>query len=195
MRFLAILLSTCGLLACANNPPIIKHVVIKEKITPVTTQQQLIATLADLLNEHDSLTDLDEQMISSSFVWVDSYSTQTNNSLANHLGLSLEEQLVTELIRQQVKISEYKTRQAISLQKTGGYYLTRDKNLTSDKVHARYVLSGTMANFQDFVQLNAKVIDFQNGNIVASAGIKLPHSAVFNSAVNAFNGTIYRQEN
>lgn len=197
MRVFVIFLSINLLFACAAIPPVVTQPT--NQFTPRPLQgpelyHHLVQQLAASLNENQVLTRLNAPLISTSFVWIHNYQQDSSAATFQYLGMSLEEAVSTALIKQQVKMKEYKVRPSISLDREGGYYLSRNKEAVSGKIEARYILVGTLSPLESGTTVNAKVINHQNGDVISSANVYFPYNSQYQRQVNMVNGSISREE-
>lgn len=195
MRYFAIFL-TFVLVGCLNTgkePP--EPIPFDSTQQPYELYQNLIRQLAYSLNQGDKLSSLESPIVTTSFVWVSDYKLSQDPASFGHLGLSLEEALSTELVQQDVQIKEYKVRPSIYVDQEGGYFLSRDKEQMQDRIQARYILVGTLSPLQSGASVNAKVIDYQGGDVISSANVFFPYKSQYTRTVNMVNGAIVRGEN
>lgn len=192
MRYFVIILALLLSSACAYQPkpepkaasPVASHALY----------QQLVAELAISLNENGVLTKLDAPLIPTAFVWNDNYQLDSTPATFRYLGISLEEAVITELVKQDVHLREYRRKPSISVDDEGGYYLTRSKDEIANAIDAKYILVGTLSPVEHGTTVNAKVINYLNGDVITSANLHFPYRSQFSRQINMVEGYISRGE-
>ena len=137
-------------------------------IAPLQKQTQLDITVNDLANRlfnTNNIQNIDSEnnIAITSFVNLD----QLNNT--THLGRALSESFFDELFTRGFSVSDFRGQKTISTNANGEYYLTRDTKLLKDTIENSYILVGTYTVIENSVLINARIMDNQNGKIVASA--------------------------
>ncbi len=106
-----------------------------------------------------------EPIILTSFVDVHDFN-QTSN-----FGRLLSETLGTHLDRLGMPIYEYRIKNRLVVNKNGEFFLTRDvKGMRRGFVDG-YVLTGTYGLSKDRLILNARLVEYQSGRVIASANL------------------------
>jgi len=86
-----------------------------------------------------------------------------------HFGRTLSEGFFDELFIRGFNVSDFRGQGTLSINKAGEYFLTRDVKLLNKDVQSGYVLVGTYTMFENKILINARIMDNQNGRILASA--------------------------
>ncbi|MEA3354330.1 MAG: FlgO family outer membrane protein, partial [Campylobacterota bacterium] len=86
-----------------------------------------------------------------------------------HFGRTLSESMFDELFIRGFNVSEFRGQNTLSVNANGEYFITRDVNMLRNSVPNRYILVGTYTNFEKTMLINARIVDNDNGRIVASA--------------------------
>ncbi len=84
-------------------------------------------------------------------------------------GRILGESMISELFKRGFNVSEFRGQGAISVNKHGEFYITRELRKLSMEVPNTYILVGTYAQIEDKTLLNVRIIDNKTGKIIASA--------------------------
>ncbi len=87
----------------------------------------------------------------------------------SQVGRMLSESMFNELFIRDFNVVEFRGQIAISINSSGEYFISRDINKIKNTVKNKYILIGTYSTFENYILLNARIIDNENGNIVASA--------------------------
>jgi len=86
-----------------------------------------------------------------------------------HFGRTLSETMFDELFIRGFNIADFRGQNTLSVNANGEYYITRDINKLNNNIFNKYILVGTYTKFEDNILINARILDNQNGKIVASA--------------------------
>jgi TolB-like protein len=87
-----------------------------------------------------------------------------------YFGRSLAESMFNELFIRGFNVSDFRGKNAISINSKGEFYITRDiKNIKSQEISNTYVLVGTYTKIGRNILINVRIIDNNSGNLVASA--------------------------
>ncbi len=90
-------------------------------------------------------------------------------SKTTQFGRILGESMISELFKRGFNVSEFRGQGAISVNKHGEFYITRDIQKLNMEVPNTYVLVGTYAQIEDKTLLNIRIIDNSSGKLIASA--------------------------
>ncbi|MGB0834960.1 MAG: FlgO family outer membrane protein [Psychrobium sp.] len=112
---------------------------------------------------------VDKRIVSSTFVWSDTLTSVSKDSEQMELGTILQESIITSLIQAGADVREIKSANAIQLDPTGEFILSRDIDKVADNTHADYVLTGIMTPTEYGTIVNAKLINLHNKRVVAAA--------------------------
>jgi TolB-like protein len=134
------------------------------KYSEHTKLNQTILELADklLLSSRINTADFSDIAITS---FVDLH--QLNKT--THFGRTLSESMFDELFIRGFNVSEFRGQNTLSVNANGEYFITRDVNMLRGSVPNRYILVGTYTNFEETMLINARIVDNDNGRVVASA--------------------------
>jgi TolB-like protein len=87
----------------------------------------------------------------------------------SHFGRNISESFFDELFTRGFNVSEFRGQDNLSINKSGEYLLTRDSKLLNKIVKNKYILVGTYSKFEDSILISARIINNENGRMVASA--------------------------
>jgi TolB-like protein len=92
------------------------------------------------------------------------------NSLGKttQFGRIVGESMISELFKRGFNVSEFRGQGAISVNRYGEFYITRDVNKLSE-IPNSYIMVGTYAQIENKTLLNIRIIDNRTGRLVASA--------------------------
>lgn len=136
-------------------------------IPTAQAHQTIDKTIQDLANRLFSSSKISKEAINdiaiTSFVDLHQFDKTT------HFGRTLSEGFFDELFIRGFHVSDFRGQGTLSINKEGEYFLTRDVKLLNKDVQSDYVLVGTYTIFENKVLINARIMDNQNGRILASA--------------------------
>jgi len=92
-----------------------------------------------------------------------------NLSKTSSFGRTLGETFFNELFVRGFNVADFRGQNALSVNPTGEFFITRDIKKINKKVANSYVLVGTFSTIDKKVIINARIIDNQTGRVVASA--------------------------
>ena len=81
----------------------------------------------------------------------------------------LEKLFFNELFIRGFNVADFRGQNALSVNPTGEFFITRDIKKINKKVANSYVLVGTFSSIDKKVIINARIMDNQTGRVVASA--------------------------
>jgi TolB-like protein len=92
------------------------------------------------------------------------------NSLGQttQFGRIVGESMISELFKRGFNVSEFRGQGAISVNRFGEFYITRDVSKLS-AIPNTYIMVGTYAQIENKTLLNVRIIDNSTGRLVASA--------------------------
>ncbi|MEA3288796.1 MAG: FlgO family outer membrane protein [Campylobacterota bacterium] len=90
-------------------------------------------------------------------------------SSTSGFGRTLAESFFNELFVRGFNVSDFRGQDALTVNPTGEFFITRDVNKIANKIQNSYVLVGTYSIIEHRVLINARIMDNMTGNIVASA--------------------------
>lgn len=148
-----------------------------------TNPQQYTEQVKLLVKELASIDkyDLEEKnTIISTFVWNESFTSESDNMGLKSLGLHLAEQTKYELVHQNANVIEGYSGKSLAISNEGTYFLSRDLEALYKHIDADYVVTGVMSKQKQGIMVNAYVIDFASKLIVGSAQQLFPHTVFTN---------------
>lgn len=92
-----------------------------------------------------------------------------NLSKTSAFGRTLGETFFNELFIRGFNVADFRGQNALTINPTGEFFITRDVKKINKKVANSYVLVGTFSAIDKQVIINARIMDNQTGRIVASA--------------------------
>jgi TolB-like protein len=136
-------------------------------IPTAQAHQTIDKTIQDLANRLFSSSRISKEAINdiaiTSFVDLHQFDKTT------HFGRTLSEGFFDELFIRGFNVSDFRGQGTLSINKEGEYFLTRDVKLLNKDVQSDYILVGTYTIFENKILINARIMDNQNGRILASA--------------------------
>jgi TolB-like protein len=87
----------------------------------------------------------------------------------SQFGRVLGESLFSELFIRGFNVTDFRGQNAISVNKTGEFFITRDVSKLASEVSNTYILIGTYSKIDQNVIINARIIDNKTGKLVTSA--------------------------
>ncbi|QOG12482.1 FlgO family outer membrane protein [Arcobacter sp. FWKO B] len=137
----------------SKESPIKSHTNIKDLSENLATQ---------LFNTHLNIDT--ETILVTSFVDINQLNT------TNNFGRLVAENMINDLHTKGFRVKEYRGQSAISINSDGEFHITRDIEKLSKEIQASYILVGTYATMDNNkISVNARIIDFSNGDIYATA--------------------------
>jgi TolB-like protein len=105
-----------------------------------------------------------------SFVRLDRSLQQTNI-----LGNQLAEYFISEIQQFGLAVVDFKMTSTVNITQRGDFVFSRDSLAFAKNMKMDHMLSGTMIDKSKGVQINARIISVENGRVVASASVLIPH--------------------
>jgi TolB-like protein len=105
-----------------------------------------------------------------SFVRLDRSLQQTNI-----LGNQLAEYFISEMQQFGLAVVDFKMTSTLNITQRGDFVFSRDSLALAENMKMDHMLSGTMIDKSKGVQINARIIAIENGRVVASASVLIPH--------------------
>jgi TolB-like protein len=129
------------------------------------------------LTLNDAIISLANQLSTNNKILVTDNGTITVTSFVNlqqlnktsQFGQVLGESLYSELFIRGFQISDFRGQNAISVNGSGEFYITRNVTKLQAEVPNTYVLVGTYSKIDQNVMINARILDNKTGKIVTSA--------------------------
>ncbi|MGE4456484.1 MAG: FlgO family outer membrane protein [Arcobacteraceae bacterium] len=85
-------------------------------------------------------------------------------------GRLVGENMISQLHMEGFRVKEYRGQNAVSINASGEFNLTRDIKKLPNTIEAEYILIGTYSNINETtLSINARIVDFANGDIYATA--------------------------
>ena len=160
---LSISILTIIFTGCNQNTIVIP---IKEASTNKTylTLNNAILSLANQLSQNSKLSLNDTGTIT-----VTSFVDLKQLNKTSQFGRVLGESLFSELFVRGFNVSDFRGQNAISINGSGEFYITRNVTKLQSEVSNTYVLVGTYSKIDQNIIINARILDNKTGKIVSSA--------------------------
>jgi TolB-like protein len=158
------ILSTAILFSGCNQNTI---VIPKEKASTNViniTLNDAILSLANQLSTNNKL-----QISDTGTITLTSFVDLRKLNKTSQFGRVVGESLFSELFIRGFNVTDFRGQDAISVNKTGEFFITRDVSKLSSEVSNTYILVGTYSKIDENVIINARIVDNKTGKIVTSA--------------------------
>jgi len=162
-----ICLGTVGFAQGENTIEINGGNMTSEYVAPVGSNGMVddkIVELADSLLSSSRIAQADMGNIA-----ITSFVNLHNLSRTSSFGRTLAETFFNELFIRGFNVADFRGQNALSVNPTGEFFITRDVKKINKKVVNSYVLVGTFSAIDKKVVINARIMDNQTGRVVASA--------------------------
>jgi len=149
--------------ACNQNTIVIP----KEQASTNTvniTLNDAILSLANQLSLNNKL-----QVADTGTITLTSFVDLKKLTKTSQFGRVLGESLFSELFIRGFNVTDFRGQNAISVNKTGEFFITRDVSKLASEVSNTYILIGTYSKIDQNVIINARIIDNKTGKLVTSA--------------------------
>jgi TolB-like protein len=93
----------------------------------------------------------------------------------NILGNQLAEYFISEMQQFGLAVVDFKMTSTLNVTQRGDFVFSRDALKLAKNMKMDHMLSGTMIDKSKGVQINARIISIENGRVVASASVLIPH--------------------
>ncbi|MEN3158888.1 FlgO family outer membrane protein [Alkalimonas sp. NCh-2] len=103
------------------------------------------------------------------------------NVRMRHLGLQLQESMLTVASQLGYQVTEFRAGQSLQLHSQHDSLLTRQLASLATEQNIRYIIAGTLSQHEDFTIVNARLVDTKTNRVVAAAADQIP-TAVLGSA-------------
>jgi TolB-like protein len=146
------------------------------------TINDAINALANQLSKNNSLTIKDTGTITvTTFVELE----QLNKT--SQFGRVVGESLFSELFVRGFNVSDFRGQNAITINGSGEFYITRNANMLQSEVSNTYVLVGTYSKIDQNIIINARILDNRTGKIVSSGRVMYANDdcSIFNMCNNS----------
>lgn len=148
-----------------NETPIMHHKKIEEYIEQMVIEMQM--TLSSI--------SIKKPIAVASFVELD-----TDLNATNQLGLELSEGFIAELMKASFPLVEHRITGEILMTQDGDFALSRNINQVKSAQRIGYVLSGTMTQRYNGIQVNARIVGLKSNRILASSSKLIPKMILTN---------------
>jgi len=163
-KFIFLSLATTLLFTACNQNTI---VIPKEKASTNTINISLndaILSLANQLSINNKLQTADTGTIT-----LTSFVDLKKLTKTSQFGRVLGESLFSELFVRGFNVTDFRGQNAISVNKHGEFFITRNVSKLASEVSNTYILVGTYSKIDENVIINARIIDNKTGKLVTSA--------------------------
>jgi TolB-like protein len=158
-----ILIITLFFAACNQNTIVIPEEKASTSVTNLTLNNAILS-LANQLSQNNKMLAKDTGTITlTSFV-----DLKKLNS-TSQFGRVLGESLFSELFVRGFNITDFRGQNAISVNKNGEFFITRNIEKLDSEVSNTYILVGTYSKIDQNVMINARIIDNKTGKLITSA--------------------------
>ncbi len=140
---------------------------ISDYVSPVGSNGMVddkIVELADSLLASSRIAQADMGNIA-----ITSFVNLHNLSKTSSFGRTIGETFFNELFIRGFNVADFRGQNALTINPTGEFFITRDARKINKKVANSYVLVGTFSAIDKQVIINARIMDNQTGRVVASA--------------------------
>ena len=97
---------------------------------------------------------------------------------ADLIALQIQESLMAEVHRAQLQVVEFKLTEAVRVTAQGDFPLSRNYRELRGTYGADYVLAATAVQRRDGVTVNARLIQFTNQRVAATAEVTIPQGLI-----------------
>ncbi|BFU77570.1 hypothetical protein ALC152_07850 [Arcobacter sp. 15-2] len=162
-----ICIGTTGFAQGENTIEINSGNMISDYVSPVGSNGMVddkIVELADSLLASSRIAQADMGNIA-----ITSFVNLHNLSKTSSFGRTIGETFFNELFIRGFNVADFRGQNALTINPTGEFFITRDARKINKKVANSYVLVGTFSAIDKQVIINARIMDNQTGRVVASA--------------------------
>jgi len=162
-----ICIGTTGFAQGENTIEINSGNMISDYVSPVGSNgivDDKIVELADSLLASSRIAQADMGNIA-----ITSFVNLHNLSKTSSFGRTIGETFFNELFIRGFNVADFRGQNALTINPTGEFFITRDARKINKKVANSYVLVGTFSAIDKQVIINARIMDNQTGRVVASA--------------------------
>ena len=143
--------------------------------TLVNYVEQMALDLVDTMQQESDL-----GIAVTSFV---DFDASLNNS--NQLGNQIAESMLHQLQKFGYGVIDFKTRDAININNRGDFVFSRDIDELAKKRIASHVLAGTLMYRKNGVEVNARIINVDTKQVIASSQKVIPNYVLNNEQINS----------
>jgi TolB-like protein len=101
----------------------------------------------------------------------------------SNFGRAISEDLFNELFQLGFNIREIRGSNNIFVNKKGEFNLSRNIDVLKSEIPNTYILVGTYSTINDYLYINIRLIDNNNGGIVSTASLKIKDNFNLNSDI------------
>ena len=126
----------------------------------------VIADISRQLKLSQNQNSLDNKIVVTSFVDLDNFSKTTP------FGKILAESMINDLYMYQFHPIDFRGRDNLLVNENGEFYITRKTQELKDEIETADILVGTYSKFDlNSTVINVRILDFENGEVLASARV------------------------
>lgn len=131
----------------------------------------VITSLAEQFAKSPKMKDInmDQRILITSFVELKNFTNTTE------FGRVIGESLIHELAFRGFNVVEFRSQTAVSIDEQGEYFMSRSLNKLHKEVENRFILVGTYSRLEYRIVINARIVDNENGSIMATARAVYEH--------------------
>jgi len=136
-------------------------------VAPVGSNGELddkIVELADSLLSSSRIAQSDMGNIA-----ITSFVDLHNLSVTSSFGRTIAETMFNELFVRGFNVADFRGQNALTVNPSGEFFITRNVKLINKKIANSYVLVGTFSHVDGKLLINARIMDNRTGRVVASA--------------------------
>ena len=180
MRYLYIIFLVIFFVGCSSNQlfkktdPVIEKVRIADYNEPYAKTDMIYQNLngaIDAIADELFVSNINKKektsVILTSFVDLDNFEKTTT------FGRILGESLFNELHIRNFKIIDFRGQDAVSVNSSGEFHITRDVNKLKDHIEfVKYIVVGTYVKFEhNSILINARILDSESGEVISTARV------------------------
>lgn len=130
-------------------------------------------------NLNSAISDISEQLLKTTKkeklldgVVATAFVSLTDFKQTTVLGRLLGESMISELHAKGFKVLDFRGRDALIVNKSGEFYITRDTTKLKDEIENANILVGTYSQFdQNSILINVRIMEFETGILLSSARV------------------------
>jgi TolB-like protein len=149
--------------ACNQNTIVIPKEQASTNVINLTLNDAILS-LANQLSQNNKMDTKDTGTIT-----LTSFVDLKKLNATSQFGRILGESLFSELFIRGFNITDFRGQNAISVNKTGEFFITRNVEKLDSEVSNTYVLVGTYSKIDQNVMINARILDNKTGKLITSA--------------------------
>lgn len=179
MKYIAFLIFVFLVTGCTNHN--------MQKIEPQKIDKDIIHTeLPTLVREIASELVSKKLQDTNSSVAVTSFVDLSKLNKTTKFGQILAESLIADFDAHNIKVIDFRGQQAVNINANGEFLLSRDTEKLRKEFQNSLVVVGTFSNFDGNIIINARILDFECGNVISSSRsyLKIKDSRLFDTCEN-----------